>query len=42
MNWIVFAQDGARPSMFDPTLMLVIFGTFAIFYFVLIRPQQKK
>ena len=36
MNWIVLAQEGgaARPGMFDPTLMLVIFGTFAIFYFL--------
>lgn len=43
MNWIVFGQGGSAPGgMFDPTLMLVIFGTFAIFYFVLIRPQQKK
>jgi preprotein translocase subunit YajC len=43
MNWIVFAQEGGKSGgMFDPTLMLVIFGTFAIFYFVLIRPQQKK
>lgn len=44
MNWIVLAQQGGArpPGMFDPTLMLVIFGTFAIFYFVLIRPQQKK
>lgn len=41
----LFAQQGGTPGgggMFDPTLMLVIFGTFAIFYFVLIRPQQKK
>jgi preprotein translocase subunit YajC len=42
MNWIVFGQAGGGPGGFDPTLMLVIFGTFAIFYFVLIRPQQKK
>jgi preprotein translocase subunit YajC len=42
MNWIVFGQAGGAPGGFDPTLMLVIFGTFAIFYFVLIRPQQKK
>jgi preprotein translocase subunit YajC len=45
MSWIVLAQQGGAaraPGMFDPTLMLVIFGTFAIFYFVLIRPQQKK
>jgi preprotein translocase subunit YajC len=43
MNWIVFAAGGGSPqapSQFP--LLFVILATFAIFYFILIRPQQKK
>ncbi len=38
---ILFAAEGARgPSQLP--LVFVIIATFAIFYFILIRPQQKK
>ena len=41
MNWILFASGGPRgPSQLP--LLLVIIATFAIFYFILIRPQQRK
>lgn len=41
MTSILFASGGARgPSQLP--LLLVIVATFAIFYFILIRPQQKK
>lgn len=41
MNSIVFAQGGSGgPSQLP--LLIVILATFAIFYFILIRPQQKK
>ena len=41
MNSIVFATGGAGgPSQLP--LLFVILATFAIFYFILIRPQQKK
>jgi preprotein translocase subunit YajC len=41
MNSIVFAAGGSGgPSQLP--LLFVILATFAIFYFILIRPQQKK
>ncbi len=41
MTSILFASGAARgPSQLP--LLLVIVATFAIFYFILIRPQQKK
>lgn len=43
MNWLTLATGGATPRGgigFEP--LLLIFATFAIFYFILIRPQQKK
>ena len=41
MNLILFAARGpAGPSQLP--LLFVILATFAIFYFILIRPQQKK
>jgi len=41
MNSIVFAAGGSgSPSQLP--LLFVILATFAIFYFILIRPQQKK
>ena len=41
MNSIVFATGGGGgPSQLP--LLFVILATFAIFYFILIRPQQKK
>ena len=41
MDWIVFATGGASAPSQMP-LMFVILATFGIFYFILIRPQQKK
>lgn len=43
MNWLTLATGGAGAqggSSFG--FMFVILATFAIFYFILIRPQQKK
>ncbi len=42
MNPIIFATGGGGggPSQFP--LLFVILATFAIFYFILIRPQQRK
>jgi preprotein translocase subunit YajC len=41
MTSILFAAPiGGGPSQLP--LLLVIIATFAIFYFILIRPQQKK
>lgn len=43
MDWIVFATGGAKsPGVSQFPLLFVIIATFAIFYFILIRPQQKK
>lgn len=42
MNLIVFAQNGTAPSAPNLSFLLVILATFAVFYFILIRPQQKK
>lgn len=41
MDAIIFATGGGSgPSQFP--LLFVILATFAIFYFILIRPQQRK
>lgn len=45
MNSIIFAMmpanpDGAGPSPFS--MLLPLLGMLAIFYFLLIRPQQKR
>ena len=40
MDWIVFATGGSGGGGFG--FIFVILATFAIFYFILIRPQQKK
>jgi len=40
MESIVFAANGGGPSQMP--LLFVILATFGIFYFILIRPQQKK
>lgn len=43
MNWTVFATGGGgAPGVSQFPLLFVILATFAIFYFILIRPQQKK
>jgi preprotein translocase subunit YajC len=43
MNWIVFGTGGgAATGVSQFPLLFVIIATFAIFYFILIRPQQKK
>ena len=43
MNWIVFAAGGTgAPGVSQFPLLFVIIATFAIFYFILIRPQQRK
>jgi preprotein translocase subunit YajC len=41
MTSILFAAGGARGPSQLPLLMVIV-ATFAIFYFILIRPQQKK
>ena len=41
MDWILFATGGARGPSQMP-LLFVILATFVIFYFILIRPQQRK
>lgn len=41
MDTIFFANSGAQaPPQFP--LFFIILATFAIFYFILIRPQQRK
>jgi preprotein translocase subunit YajC len=43
MNAIVLAQSGTGSyGVSQLPLLFVIVATFAIFYFILIRPQQKK
>lgn len=42
MNLAVFAAGGGTRGPFDMGLIFIIFATFAIFYFILIRPQQRK
>jgi preprotein translocase subunit YajC len=44
MNWIMFAmaQPGGEGGGSPMGLLLPLFGMLAIFYFLLIRPQQKK
>ena len=43
MSWLILATGGAAPQG-GPQFgfMFVILATFAIFYFILIRPQQRK
>ena len=40
MSWMVFGQEGAPPGL--SSFFPLILATFAIFYFIVIRPQQKK
>lgn len=43
MDWITFASGaGAPQGVSQLPLLFVILATFGIFYFILIRPQQKK
>lgn len=35
-------QGGGQPPMFPPQMMLFMVGLFAIFYFMIMRPQQKE
>lgn len=43
MNWIHFAMAPANSDGANPLSMLLpIVGMLAIFYFLLIRPQQKR
>ena len=42
MNFIMFAQAGQPGGGGSFGFMFIILATFAIFYFILIRPQQKK
>lgn len=42
MNSILFAAGGSGSGPSQLPLLFVILATFAIFYFILIRPQQKK
>jgi len=43
MEQIVFAAaGGGAPGVSQFPLLFVILATFAIFYFILIRPQQRK
>lgn len=44
MDWIVLATAGGTgaPGVSQFPLLFVILATFAIFYFILIRPQQRK
>ena len=42
MNTILFAAGGSGGGPSQLPLLFVILATFAIFYFILIRPQQRK
>ena len=42
MNSILFAAGGAGGGPSQLPLLFVILATFGIFYFILIRPQQRK
>jgi preprotein translocase subunit YajC len=37
-----FAQDGAPAAGFDPVFIIMMIGMFAVFWFLVIRPQQRK
>ena len=41
MSWILFAQ-AEQPGPPNLSFLLVLLAMFAMFYFVLIRPQRKK
>ncbi len=42
MNWIQFAWQAQQPGPPNLSFLLVLLAMFAMFYFVLIRPQRKK
>ena len=42
MNSILFAAGGTGGGPSQLPLLFVILATFGIFYFILIRPQQRK
>ncbi len=42
MNWIQFAWQTQQPGPPNLSFLLVLLAMFAMFYFVLIRPQRKK
>ena len=42
MNWIQFAWQAQQPGPMNMSFILVLLAMFAMFYFVLIRPQRKK
>ena len=37
-----YAQDAAAPGGFDPVLLIMMVAMFAVFWFLVIRPQQKR
>jgi preprotein translocase subunit YajC len=40
--WPAYAQQGSGGAGFDPMMFLPIILIFVVFWFLLIRPQQKK
>lgn len=47
MNWFIAdawaqAPNAAPKGAFDPTTLILLVGMFAVFWFLLIRPQQKR
>ena len=42
MSWITFAAGGGGQGVSQLPMLFIILATFAIFYFILIRPQQRK
>lgn len=47
MNWLIADALAEAPAAAPPpgsafTQMIVLFGIFAVFYFLMIRPQQKR
>ena len=36
------AQDAAAPGGFDPVFLIMMVAMFAVFWFLVIRPQQKR
>lgn len=37
-----YAQDAAAPGGFDPIFLIMMVAMFAVFWFLVIRPQQKR
>ena len=37
-----YAQDAAAPGGFDPVFLIMMVAMFAVFWFLVIRPQQKR